>query len=141
VNRKLSLILIFGSMALTACSHSAKSQKSFDEIRGLVAGKTATEVKQLLGPPDNVDKLLLGDERWVWWNYTFLEGKKWAPEMRGKVVHLEITFEGPSFEREGREVVAKAEPRVSEPYGVGYVVPGGEEARASSLNNPTRSGV
>jgi hypothetical protein len=141
VKRFFLLMMVFGCLVLHGCAPAAKSAKSFDEIHKMVAGKTAAEVKQLLGPPDNVDKLLLGDERWVWWNYTFLEGTKWAPEMRGKVVHLEITFEGPSFEREGREVVAKAEPRVSEPYGVGYVVPGGEEARASSLNNPTRSGV
>jgi hypothetical protein len=140
VNRTLFLILIFGCLVLNACSPSAKSGRSFDEIRGLVAGKTAHEVKQLLGPPDNIESLLLGDERWVWWNYTFLDGKKWAPEVRGKVVHLEITFEGASFEREGSGAEGKLEPRVSEPYGVGYVVPGGEESR-QSLNKTAPGGV
>jgi len=141
VNRCFLLFLIFGCLVLNACSPSAKSEKSFDEIRSSVAGKTASEVKVLLGPPDNVEKLLLGDERWVWWNYTYLAGQSWEPAVRGKVVHLEITFENPSPDREESAADAKAEPRVSEPYGVAYVIPGGDETRASSLNKTTRSGV
>jgi hypothetical protein len=133
------LLMILGCVALQACSPAAKSAKSFDEIHRLVKGKTAGEVKKLLGPPDHVEKLLLGDERWVWWNYTYLDGKSRAPEIRGKIVHLEITFENPSSEKDTG--AKEAEPRVSEPYGVAYVVPGGDETRASSLNKNTRSGV
>jgi hypothetical protein len=107
----------------------------------LVAGRTAADVKKLLGPPDHVEKLLLGDERWVWWDYTYLAGRSWAPEVRNKVVHLEITFENPSPDREDGATKAKLEPRVSEPYGVAYVLPSSEDARASSLNKTTRSGV
>jgi len=133
------LLTVFGCLVLHGCAPAAKSTKSFDEIHNLVAGKTAGEVQQLLGPPDHIEKLLLGDQRWVWWNYTYLDGQSWAPEVRGKIVHLEITFENPSSEREAGGT--KAEPRVSDPYGVAYVIPGGEEARASSLNKTTRSGV
>jgi hypothetical protein len=141
MNRFFLLLVIFGCLVLHACSPGAKSTKSFDEIHRLVAGKTAGEVKKLLGPPNHVEKLLLGDERWVWWNYTYLAGESWAPEVRNKVVHLEITFENPSSDREGSTAEAKLEPRVSDPYGVGYLIPGSDESRASALNKTTRSGV
>lgn len=139
MNRYSLLLVILGCLVLHACSPSARSARSFDQIRALVASRTAADVKKLLGPPDHVEKLLLGDERWIWWNYTYLGGKSRAPEVRGKIVHLEITFENPSSEK--GTGAAEAELRVSEPYGVAFVVPGGEEARASSLNNSTRSGV
>ncbi len=143
MNRFFLLLVVFGCLVLHSCSPSAKSKsdKSFDQIRALVAGRTAADVKKLLGPPDHVEKLLLGDERWVWWDYTYLAGSSWAPEVRNKVVHLEITFENPSPDREDGVTKAKSEPRVSDPYGVAYVLPSGDETRASSLNKTTRSGV
>ena len=141
MHHSLLLFVMIGCLALDACSPSAKSEKSFDQIRILVTGKTAGEVKKLLGPPDHVEKLLLGDERWVWWNYTYLAGQSWEPKIRGKVVHLEITFENPSYEQQEVASEAKLEPRVSEPYGVGFVFPEADETRAPSLNKTVRSGV
>jgi outer membrane protein assembly factor BamE (lipoprotein component of BamABCDE complex) len=134
VNRLFLLLL--GLFLLAGCSPTARSKKSFEEIRTLVAGKTEAEVTKLLGNPDHCEKLLFGDERWTWWNYTYL-GKEWAPEVQGKIVHLEITFAGPL------ETVAGAdEPsrwRVSAPYGVGFILPGNLEGQ--SLNKTARSGV
>jgi outer membrane protein assembly factor BamE (lipoprotein component of BamABCDE complex) len=135
------LLLLFMLLLLTGCSPAARSEKSrseksFDEIRTLVAGKTEAEVTKLLGNPDHREKLLFGDECWTWWNYTYL-GKEWEPEVRGKIVHLEITFASP--------LVASAEGdepsrwRVSEPYGVGFSLPGNLEGQ--SLNKTARSGV
>src|SRR4051794_963590 len=92
VNRFFILMLVL--LLLAGCSPAARSKKSWDEIRTLVAGKTEAEVTKLLGNPDHREKLPFGDERWTWWNYTYL-GKEWAPEVRGKIVHLEITFAGP----------------------------------------------
>ncbi|MBW8875872.1 MAG: hypothetical protein JF614_12975 [Acidobacteria bacterium] len=89
--RILILSLLLG---LASCRPAAKSQQSYDQIRGLVAGKTAAEVEGLLGEPD-LRSAVLGDSRWVWWNYTFLDGEQYAPEVRGQIVHLEITFQNP----------------------------------------------
>jgi hypothetical protein len=127
-------------LAQGACGPRARSEQSFDQIRERVSGKTAAEVKRLLGPPDKTEQLLLGDERWVWWNYTYLGGKDWAPEFRGRVVHLEITFEGPEFASQAGN--SNAQWRVSEPYGVGFSIPGGEDqTRSLSLNKKARSRV
>jgi hypothetical protein len=115
-------------MALSACTPAAKSDKSFDQIRELVSGKTASEVARLLGPPDTTENLLLGDERWTWWNYTYLGGEKWAPEVRGRVVHLKITFGGPAVDSQGG---SKDPLRVSEPFGVAFSTPD-DERRALS---------
>jgi hypothetical protein len=119
VNRFSYLLLGLTCLAI-ACSPAARSDKSYDQIRKLVAGKTAAEVERLLGPPDSRETLLLGDERWVWWNYTFLAGEKYPPEVRGKVIHLEIVFENP-FSQSGRR--PRAAWRVSQPYGVGFTLP------------------
>ncbi|HEY4593721.1 MAG TPA: hypothetical protein VIJ61_15000 [Thermoanaerobaculia bacterium] len=85
-------------------------------------GKTQAEVEHLLGPPDSTENLLLGDVRWIWRNYTYLGGKNWAPEIHGRVVHLEITFSGPLVAPAGRE--DRSQWRVSEPYGVDFSLPG-----------------
>ena len=105
-------------VALSACGrHPARSGQSFDEIRKLVSGKTAAEVTALLGKPDSRQKILIDDERWIWWNYTVLDGDEYPPDMRGKIVHLEITFTRPQepVPGSGREVW-----RVSSPFGVSY---------------------
>jgi len=141
VKRFPFLILILVCFGLVGCSPSTRSRsaKSFDEIRALVAGKTEAEVKRLLGDPDHREKLLFGDERWTWWNYTYLGGKDWAPEVRGKVVHLEITFAGPLVATAGLNEPSQW--RVSEPYGVGFSFPGEIEGKTPSLNKNARSGV
>ena len=122
------------ALLLAGCSPTARSEKSFDEIRTLVAGKTEAEVTKLLGNPDHREKLPISVERLTWWNYTYL-GKEWAPEVRGKIVHLEITFAGPLVTS-----VEDDEPsrwRVSEPYGVGFSLPGGLESSSSLNKTPT----
>lgn len=73
----------------------ARSERSFDEIQALVQGRTAGEVLGLLGEPDSRQVVFDADERWIWWNYTFLDGNDCPPELRGRVVHLEIVFRNP----------------------------------------------
>lgn len=87
----LVLSLVLGC---TACRPGARSAKSYDQIRELVAGRTAGDVERLLGRPD-ARETFLDESRWVWWNYTFLDGDQYAPEIRGQIVHLEILFHNP----------------------------------------------
>jgi hypothetical protein len=112
----LSILLISG-----ACRSHSRSSKSFDEICRLVSGKSASEVEALLGKPDSREDLAIGDQRWIWWNYTSLEGENYAPELRGKVVHLEITFSSPI----GLSNVSHSPSqwRVSSPLSVSFVLP------------------
>jgi hypothetical protein len=108
---RLILLLLSFLLATLACRPSARSSQSYDQIRELVAGKTATEVERLLGKPD-LRETVLDDQRWVWWNYTFLDGDQYAPEIRGQVVHLEITFQKPP--------TPDADARVGGPLSVSY---------------------
>jgi hypothetical protein len=125
---------------MVACGPSAKSKRSYDQIREMVSGKTASEVKRLLGPPNRREALLLGDERWIWLDYTYLGGEQYPPKLRGRIVHLEITFESLSSASEVRN--AKAELRVSEPYGVGFSLPGTDaEVQVLPLNKELRKGI
>jgi hypothetical protein len=110
--RRAALIFLLSTLALTACRPSARSHRSYDQIRDLAAGKTAAEIETLLGPPD-VRQPVLGDERWIWWSYTFLDGDQYAPEIRGQIVHLEITL----------QKGASSTWRVSGPLAVGYSMP------------------
>jgi hypothetical protein len=128
--RRVTLFLLVAAslLGLVACRPGARSARSFDQVQKLVAGRTAAEVAALLGPPDARQALLADDERWVWWNYTYLDGANYAPEIRGQVVHLEITFESPSLVSEGSGAVAVASVpreqwRVSGPLGVSYSLP------------------
>lgn len=107
-------------VVLLACGKTApRSDQSFDQIRKLVAGKSAAEVAALLGEPDTRQGALVGDERWIWWNYTFLDGEDIPPELRGQVVHLEITFErSPNPSASGAPAW-----RISGPLGVSYSLP------------------
>jgi hypothetical protein len=124
--RTLLLVLCAASLlGLAACGRpAARSGRSFDQVQKLVAGKTAAEVATLLGPPDSRQELLADDERWVWWNYTYLDGANYAPEIRGQVVHLEITFESPSLV--SATPVPREQWRVSGPLGVSYSLPAGK---------------
>jgi hypothetical protein len=99
----------------------AKSDKSFDEIRGMVNEKTAAEVERLLGEPDSREAMMMSGERWIWWNYTYLDGNNYPPEDRGRVVHLEIVFEpdGPGTKASNH----RAELRVGGLLGVSYTLP------------------
>lgn len=92
--RSVPLLILSLVLAVQACRPSARSAHSFDQIRELVAGKTAGEVERILGRPD-VRETVLDDQRWIWWNYTFLDGDQYAPEIRGQVVHLEIILQNP----------------------------------------------
>jgi hypothetical protein len=102
-----------------ACSgHTIRSERSFDQIQRLVAGKTEIEVERLLGPPDTREARLEDDEVWIWWDYTFLDGDQYAPELRGQAVHLEITFRKPVV-AEGQDA-PKAGWRVAGPFSVNF---------------------
>jgi hypothetical protein len=93
--RRSAPLLILGlALAVQAYQPSARSPRSYDQIRELVAGKTAGEVERILGRPD-VRETVLDDQRWIWWSYTFLDGDQYAPEIRGQVVHLEIILQNP----------------------------------------------
>jgi hypothetical protein len=76
-------------------SSAARSRHAFDWIQRQVGGRTEAEVERLLGKPDSREPRLADDEVWIWWNYTFLDGEQYPPEVRGQVVHLEITFDRP----------------------------------------------
>ena len=112
-------ILVLGLLA--ACHGSPRSNKSFDQIRVLVLGKSASEVEEILGPPDSRQPLLLGDERWIWWNYTYLGGQDYSPEIRGQTVHLQITFANPDLS--GRDRPPYSRWRIEDPLSVSYLLP------------------
>jgi hypothetical protein len=109
--------LLIGS----ACKSRPRSSKSFDEICRLVAGRSAGEVESLLGKPDNRQDLAIGDQRWIWWNYTSLEGQSYPPELRGKVVHLEITLSCPIGVSNAS--FTPSQWKVNSPLSVSYVLP------------------
>jgi hypothetical protein len=97
------------------------ARESFDHISKKLQGKTAREVEILLGKPDFRQKDLVGDERWIWWNYAVLDGNGYPPEIRGRVVHLEVTFS--VFSSKPGGVVSPSKWRVREPFGVSYMLP------------------
>jgi len=99
----------------------ARSDHSFNEIQALVRGKTAQQILQLLGEPDSRQEVFDADERWIWWNYTFLDGKDCPPEMRGRVVHLEIVVRNPERKRASRRPYS--EWQVDDAFGITYQAP------------------
>lgn len=109
-------------LLLVSCHHNGpKSSKCFDEIRELVKGRSAAEVEKILGRPDSRQKMLLSAERWIWWNYTFLDGQDYPPEQRGRLVHLEIIFEHAGGE--GRSGNAElSDLRAADPLSVTYTL-------------------
>lgn len=117
-----TIFLLITLVILLACGQQGpKSNKSFDAIRDLVKGRTAAEVESLLGEPDSRQPLILSGERWVWWNYTYLDGKNYPPEMRGRVVHLEIIFERVGHAA-GNAKAALSELRAADPLSVSYTI-------------------
>lgn len=117
-----AFFILFLSL-LTACNRSPRSDRSFDQIRDMVQGKTALEIEDLLGTPDSRQPSLLGDERWLWWDYTYLGGIDYRPEIRGQVVHLQITFRNPSLASAGKP--SYTEWRVLDSQDVSFLLPDG----------------
>jgi hypothetical protein len=99
-------------------SGAPRWRQSFDQIERQVTGKTEAEVEQILGKPDTREARLVDDDVWIWWDFTFLDGEQYAPELRGQVVHLEITFDKPA-ETVGQDVPHTAW-RVAGPYSVNF---------------------
>jgi len=104
ISRSLGLAwLVLGCIACSG--HAPRSRQSFDEIQHLITGKTEAEVEHILGKPDARESRLVDDDVWIWWDYTYLDGEQYAPELRGQVVHLEITFgKPPGAADDGREL-------------------------------------
>ena len=86
----------------------------------MVQGKTTSEIEALLGPPNTRQTSELGTERWIWWNYTFLGGQDYSPEVRGKIVHLQIVFADPITESDRPLTLNR---RVVDPMSVSYLLP------------------
>jgi hypothetical protein len=108
-------------LVLASCGGArARSPWSFDEIRDRVSGRSSKEVEELLGTPDLRQSILLGDERWVWWNFTYLDGVSYPPEERGRIVHLEILFE--RLDSGAVKAPTAQTLRISGPLGVSYTL-------------------
>jgi len=114
-------LLLLSALACGLGSSVPVSERSFDEVCLLVRGKSAAEAEALLGPPDTRQVVFGGDERWIWWNYTFLEGPAHPPEVRGKVVHFEIVFLRPDVNERATDYSSWL---VDEVLGPAYRLPG-----------------
>lgn len=121
MNRGTIALIGLVLLIFLSCRISARSDRSFDQICTLVSGKTAQEVEALLGAPDLRREVLEGDERWIWWNYTFLDGDSYPPEVRGQVVHLEISLTMPPNVAVAHTL--RSELRVDSPLAVSYSLP------------------
>ena len=119
---RIEVALTFLLIGVAACGGShARSDRSFDEIQAAARGKTAQQILELLGEPDSRQKVFDTGERWIWWNYTFLDGRDCPPEMRGRVVHLEIVVRDPEMRSADRRPYS--EWRVDDAFGITYRPP------------------
>jgi hypothetical protein len=116
----------------------ARSEQSFDEIASRLDGLTAAEVSRALGPPDSRQPVFLRDERWIWWNFTYLAGENYPPEVRGQVVHLEVTFRNPVVAGDLPRPIE--EWRVAHPFGVAYRTLAGRTATPAEVHLPASHG-
>ena len=132
MKRWVCLILSCILCVWIACFSRARSKDSFDQICKKVGGKTAAEVKDLLGAPDYQKQSDLGEEKWLWWNYTVLDGDSYAPEIRGQIVHLEITFSNPRGDSESS--LPRSQWRVRDLFGVSYLIPDQGPRRIYSMS-------
>lgn len=112
-----------------ACGPRARSERSFPELESLVRGKTAAQVQSLLGEPDTLEPVFDAGERWIWWNYTFLDGPGYPPEQRGRVVHLEIVVRSLPAEEGTRRPYTDW--KVDDTFGITYRQPGQNDRFAS----------
>jgi hypothetical protein len=120
VNRMLFFLMGLLALTLGSCHSSPRSEQSFDEICSLVAGKSTMEVEALLGPPDSKGETPLGEERWIWWDYTTLRGPQYSPDIRDKIVHLQITFSSPILP--AGSGIPPSQWRVRNPLAVSYLI-------------------
>jgi hypothetical protein len=104
-----------------SCFPAARPTISFDEICKNVEGKTTVEVEKILGKPSYQKVNDLGEEKWIWWNYAVLDGDSYPPEVRGQVVHIEITFTKPV--RAFEQALPHSQWRVRRPFGVSFLLP------------------
>lgn len=118
-------LLSLAWLGLAHCAESGpRSRRSFSELSHRMQGRTAAQILELLGEPDSRRPVLDGDERWLWWNYTFLDGRDVPPELRGKVVHLDIVVVNP--ERGSTKRRPYSEWRIDDALGIRYRLPGAE---------------
>lgn len=91
------VVLVLALMASSGSFGPMRSvpSRSYDDIRRQVEGKNAAETLALLGEPDTRQQVFGGDVRFIWWRYAVLDGPDHAPELRGRVVHLQIVFRNP----------------------------------------------
>jgi hypothetical protein len=115
----LGALLLGLTLTILACQASPRSNRSYDDIRELILGKSGAEVERLLGEPD-LRENVLDEQRWIWWNYTFLDGAQYAPEIRRQIVHLEITLKNPT---PSDATIPAAQWRVTGPLSVSYSMP------------------
>jgi hypothetical protein len=114
----LSLVLLGLFFFFRGREVLARPDRSFDEIRRLVAGKNVAETLALLGEPDSRQSVFGGDLRFIWWRKAFLAGNDHPPEQRGQIVHIEIIFRKP-----GQSEAALAGWPMDEVLGVQYRLP------------------
>jgi hypothetical protein len=100
-------------------AHPQRARRPFGEIERLVAGRTESEVKAILGPPDVRAPRLADDDVWIWWDFAILDGVQYAPELRGMAVHLEVTFTRPEG-LPGDDPVSRCWWRVVGPFAVNF---------------------
>lgn len=121
--------------AVEGGGHSrARSQRSFADIADRIAGMSAAEVIADLGEPDSRQPLYVDEERWIWWNYTYLAGEDCPPERRGQVVHLEVLFRKPEGESGTRRRYSQW--FIAQPFGIRYRTPGSTPSQGSFPGEP-----